>query len=243
MIHQWEMLSYPSEKDPQRYRISLWADAQDMEQLRKLFPGRAGSVWTPQRQPYTSSCFLYKLSSEESQDLEEILSGRKPFPKIHEQVFPVDMTARLSDTEGTHEFQSIDAAADPALAHSGAGACGSDSERTIPLVYVVPEPMARCADFIQESLLHTAREKKVLVRIEKTFVLKYRSLSPSELHRLFSQCLAYRARHILAVGQLIQLTKLAEMAREKNIFFKWVPEEMVSGNFWLTTIAEIISSE
>jgi len=57
MIHQWEIFHYPSERDHNRYRFSLWSDGPDIAKIRNIFPGRVGAVWVPKRKPYNAAFF------------------------------------------------------------------------------------------------------------------------------------------------------------------------------------------
>ena len=142
MIHQWELLHTPVDRDTGRYRLSLWADAETVENVRRMFPGRSGGVWVPRRKPYSAAFFLYKIAAEEKIDLEEILSGRKGFPTFDDRSIPVDdkgVPLNPNETQEVHIIDQESVAGDDASVGAGGA---SNNPRALKIGYLVSETMA-----------------------------------------------------------------------------------------------------
>jgi hypothetical protein len=227
-IRQWEILKYPNEVGPTRYRLSLFSDGGDVGKVRGLFPGRVGAVWVPRRKPFNAAFFLYGLSSEEIAELEQILKGDRAFP---ETPYAALKTVESSD------------APQPAIPARMEGGSGKSAEGLLYIGYFVPESFQNASDLVHAILTETVFEKKIGVSFEKIFSIPYQSLALSEIHKLIQKCHEHSVNRLVAIGDPIKLVALKQECRKSGITAFPLAESVIDRNFWITLIAEIISAE
>lgn len=229
MIEKWEVLPYPSDRDPNRYRISLRADGQDVAKVRSAFPGRVGAIWVPRRKPYNCAFFLYSISPQEKNDLENMLSGKSPLD-LPAPALPVKPLRKNLSKEDTQEI----------LLEVQKEAGG---QRTVRLGYFFPNYLPDAADKVQQILSNTLVDKKISVKLEKTFAFSYASLTLKEIRTLIQKCHEEAVNCVVAVGEPARMVGLRKMGKESGVFIRPLPESVLDRNLWLSMIAEIISHE
>lgn len=243
MIHQWEMLHYPSERDPDRYRLSLWSDGIDVAKLRNLFPGRAGAIWIPRRKPYNCAFFLYGISKDEKDEIEEILSGKMPFPDAPAPALPVQSVDENLTKEDTQEVILVESSMGAGTSlRIGLGE-SVPTHRTLRLGYFVPDYLPNAAEVVHGILTRTLSGQKISVHFEKIFSFSYATLSLGDIHRLLKQCQEQLVTRIIAVGEPVHLIPLQKIGKKSGIFVKPIAESVLDKNLWLSLIAEIIAYE
>lgn len=243
MIRQWEILHYPSERDGDRYRLSLWSDGSDVARIRNLYPGRVGAVWIPRRKPYNCAFFVYRLDLDEKSELEDKLSGKTSFPESPLPFVAAKAVNEKLTKEDTQEVVLIDGAAPEGDAVTTGVGATSRAARSVRLGYFIPVYLPDAGSQVHSILERTLYDKKVSVTFENVFSVTYPSLSLSEIHRLIQHCQAKSVMRVIAVGDLAHMHALCKIAGEANIFVKPLSESVLDRNLWLTMVAEIISHE
>ncbi len=243
MIHQWEIFHSPSERDPNRHRVSLWSGGQDVAKLRNLFPGRVGAVWVPHRKPYSTAFFIYHLKSEEKDQLEEMLSGKIPFPEAPPPVIPAKAMDERLTKEDTQEVLIIDHITG-ASSEVSSGLGGTKKEKSVFRIgYFVPDTLPTAGEVVQTILERTLYEKKVSVVFQKVFSASYGSLALPEIHQLIKLCQEHQVNRAIAVGESGKLEPLVRIAKGSGVFVQPLEESVLDRNLWVTMIAEILSYE
>lgn len=243
MIHQWEVFHYPVDFDPNRYRLSLWADGPDVAKIRDLYPGRAGALWIPKRKPFNAAFFLYKFSAHEKDELEQILSGKIPLPEKSASFIPSQPLNKKLTHEDTQEVLLMDVIAKEGEDVSSGLGKPSSKTRSIKIGYFVPSYFSVAGDRVHSILENTLVEKKVSVEFKKDFILPYQSLSLSEIRQLIEKCQRHRITHVVAIGEPSNMRALLQFGRKNGILIKPLSESVVDKNLWLTVVAEILSFE
>ena len=243
MIRQWEILHYPSMLDANRYRISLWSDGSDVSKIRMLFPERVGAVWVPRRKPYNCAFFVYGSSPEEKAELEELLSGKAPFPEAPSRFVPAKPMDEHLTKEDTQEVLLMDAIIqEEKLVTTGLGG-NRRGNRVVRVGYFVPDYMPDAGEKVHEILLRTLFDKKVSVTFEKVFSVPFGALTLKEVHRLLKECQNYSVTRAIAIGEPSSMEGLCRKAKESGIFITPLAESVINKNLWLTMIAEILSHD
>jgi len=243
MIHQWEIFHYPSDRDSDRYRFSLWSDGLDVAKVRNIFPNRVGAVWVPRRKPYNSAFFVYSLTPEEKIKIEAMLSGQASFPDAPTPFVPAKAADPNLTKEDTQEVILIDAVAGGTDSVSIGLGVPQKGKTKIRLGYFVPEYLPGAGDMVHSILEKTLQAKKVSVNFEKVFAASYLSLSLAEIHRLLKECEKHRVTRVVAVGETAHMHALRRIAVSGGVFVQPLAESVLDKNLWLTIIAEIISYE
>lgn len=241
MIHQWEILHYPTEADAQRYRLSLWADSEDVSKICNLYSGRVGGVWIPTRKPFNAAFFLYQLKLTEKNELEDILSGKIAIPEPVSPAYSAESLNENLTHEDTQEVKWVDQPPVPEDKMSSGVGGVSTKNRKLKIGYFVPENLLNSGEIVHSILSRTLWEKKISVEFEQSFAFTYKTLSAIESNRLLKRCQKYGISKVIVVGDPVQMTGLLRLAQKSQIFIKVLPSAVIDKNFWLTVIAEILS--
>ena len=75
MISRWEVLPAPEAKYPNRYRVNIAGEAEDLELLKEIFKDKVGKIWTP-RKGFFNLSFYFFPSGDDVQRLEKILTDK-----------------------------------------------------------------------------------------------------------------------------------------------------------------------
>lgn len=241
MIKDWEILHYPSAKDPNRYRVSLLSDGADAAKLRNFFPGRVGTLWIPRRKPYNCAFFLYRILPDEKNDLEQMLTGTLPFPDAPEPFLEVKALDKNLSKDDTQEVALLTQRVDSEnLEQDGTGS-ESAILRTVRVGCFSPEHFSQGGDRVHEILSRMMLTQKLAVRFEKVFSISYDSLSLSEIQKLIKKCKEESVVRVIAIGEPVQLSALQKIAQRSGILVKVVAESILDKNLWNTLVAELIS--
>jgi len=243
MIRQWEIFHYPSERDSNRYRFSMWSDGSDVATVRNIFPDRVGAVWIPRRKPYNAAFFVYSLTPDEKSKIEEMLSGKTHFPEAPAPFLAAKAVDPNLTKEDTQEVVLIDAEASSADSVSIGLGVVQKGRTMIRLGYFVPDYLPEAGDTVHSILQRTLQAKKVSVNFEKVFSASYPSLSLTEIHRLLKECEKHSVTRVVAVGETAHMHALRRIAISGGVFVQPLAEAVLDKNLWLTIIAEIISYE
>lgn len=236
-IREWEILNYPTEKDPNRYRISLASDGIDVARLRNLFPGRVGTVWIPRRKPFNCAFFLYRISSEEKEQLEEMLKGELPFPDTPEPFLEVQPLNQNLSKEDTQEVDLLNAVAD----RESSSEEPTVPKRTVRLAYFYPDHFPEAESRVHDILTKIVLTKKIAVQFEKIFGLNYQALSLTEIQALIKKCKKESVTRVIAIGEPVHLTTLQKIALQSGILIKPIAESVLDKNLWYSLILELVS--
>lgn len=236
-VREWEILHYPTQKDPNRYRISLASDGVTVARLRNLFPGRVGTVWIPRRKPYNCAFFLYRLSSEEKEQLEGMLKGEVPFPDVPEPFLEVQAFNQNLSKEDTQEVTLLNSSIDM---ESGVDE-PAVPKRRVRLAYFFPEHFPEAESRVHDILTKIVVTKKISVQFEKIFELSYQSLSLTEIQALIKKCKKESVTRVIAIGEPVHLATLQKIGLQSGILIKPIAESVLDKNLWYSLILELVS--
>lgn len=75
-VKRFEMISSPLEKIPNRFRIDVEADGEDLSGILEYFRGKVGTLWTPPHGPFRYAFYFYDSSEKDRETLTGFLSGQ-----------------------------------------------------------------------------------------------------------------------------------------------------------------------
>jgi len=62
MITKWEMIPYPSEKYPERYKVNIQCEYADLKKIMDFYGKRCGLPWKSKSAEFSFSLYIYKMT-------------------------------------------------------------------------------------------------------------------------------------------------------------------------------------
>lgn len=85
MIIKWEIIPYPSEKYPDRYKVNIRCDYTDLKKIMDFYGKRCGLPWKSKSAEFSFSFYIYKMSPK---GVEEFENKIKELQSASEAVAP-----------------------------------------------------------------------------------------------------------------------------------------------------------
>ncbi|MBI5573413.1 MAG: hypothetical protein HY919_02510 [Elusimicrobia bacterium] len=88
MINKWEIIPYPSEKYPDRYKVNISCDYADLKKIMDFYGKRCGLPWKSKSAEFSFSFYIYKMSPKGVEGFEnkiKELQSRAESPQIIER--------------------------------------------------------------------------------------------------------------------------------------------------------------
>lgn len=98
MIIKWEIIPYPSEKYPDRYKVNIRCDYADLKKIMDFYGKRCGLPWKSRTAEFSFSFYIYKMSPKGVEEFEN---------KIKELQFTSDSVSQ-SQVTGEKEVPTSD---------------------------------------------------------------------------------------------------------------------------------------
>ncbi len=70
MITKWEIIPYPSEKYPDRYKVNIRCDYADLKKIMDFYGKRCGLPWKSKSAEFSFSFYIYKMSPKGVEEFE-----------------------------------------------------------------------------------------------------------------------------------------------------------------------------
>ncbi|MDO8734383.1 MAG: hypothetical protein Q7K21_04420 [Elusimicrobiota bacterium] len=70
MIIKWEIIPYPSEKYPDRYKVNIGCDYADLKKIMDFYGKRCGLPWKSKSAEFSFSFYIYKMSPRGVEEFE-----------------------------------------------------------------------------------------------------------------------------------------------------------------------------
>ena len=108
MIIKWEIIPYPSEKYPDRYKVNIRCDYADLKKIMDFYGKRCGLPWKSKSAEFSFSFYIYKMSPKGVEEFEnkikelQSVSEAVALPQIPgEKKIEVSPVVQVSEDKGS----------------------------------------------------------------------------------------------------------------------------------------------
>lgn len=81
MIIKWEIIPYPSDKYPDRYKVNIKCDYADLKKIMNFYGKRCGLPWKSKTAEFSFSFYIYKMSPKGIGEFENKIKELQPPPE------------------------------------------------------------------------------------------------------------------------------------------------------------------
>ena len=79
MIIKWEIIPYPSEKYPDRYKVNIGCDYADLKKIMEFYGKRCGLPWKSKLAGFSFSFYIYKMTLKGVEEFENKIKNLQSF--------------------------------------------------------------------------------------------------------------------------------------------------------------------
>ncbi|MFA5779435.1 MAG: hypothetical protein WC947_04810 [Elusimicrobiota bacterium] len=104
MIIKWEIIPYPSEKYPDRYKVNIKCDYVDLKKIMDFYGKRCGLPWKSKSAEFSFSFYIYKMSPK---GVEEFENKIKELQSASVSVSPPPITGEIKVPTSSRDVSPV----------------------------------------------------------------------------------------------------------------------------------------
>lgn len=267
MIEKWEIIPYPSEKYPDRYKINVKCDYADLKKIADFYGNQCGLPWKSKFADFNFSFYIYKMSPrgveefenkvKELQDMAEsqqITEEKKHdgffHPEPRQSVFPPRAAKKQATSEEIKAAKEISEIIDfdvfepEKLESIEIKKELPSAQKIISVGIIFRSGQDEFSNIISDNLLKSILDKKLKYKIKIGFSKGFLVFSDDDINDAIALCREKNVSSVIVVGELKLAEVLHEAMNSAGIFTEHINTTDVNKkSLYFNIVTNIILSE
>ncbi|MEW6556164.1 MAG: hypothetical protein AB1349_02290 [Elusimicrobiota bacterium] len=232
MIEKWEIIPYPSERYPDRYKVSIKCDYNTLKKITDFYGKKCGLPWKPKNSEFNFSFYLYQITPQDVEKLEAQMNELQHLPTKTEpavfhpeprsNIFPPRASTKQPTTEEVKVAKEMSDIIDfdifePEKLNSIELPKETKQQKivetersTISVGIIFRSGQEEYANTIEKNLLQSVSGRKLKFQIKIVFKQGYLVFSDEDIENAISLCKKQNVTAVVVNGE----SKLAEILQK-----------------------------